>query len=109
MESHYDDKKTDNKGNHHKDRPGRIRVLVAESNHDLRYLYQTYLDSFGLEMDIVDGGEACLSRLFKIQTTPTTMTLSLSTPICLACQVLTSQKKITKKIQTKELLLAQLV
>ncbi|HYO05776.1 MAG TPA: response regulator [Phototrophicaceae bacterium] len=42
-----------------------MRVLVAESNHDLRYLYQTYLDSLGLDMEIVDGGEACLNRLFK--------------------------------------------
>ena len=41
-----------------------MRVLVAESNHDLRCIYQIYLDSFGLDMDIVDGGEACLSRLY---------------------------------------------
>ncbi|HYO07174.1 MAG TPA: hypothetical protein VER14_09330 [Phototrophicaceae bacterium] len=31
----------------------------------MRYLYQTYLDSFGLDMEIVDGGEACLNRFFK--------------------------------------------
>lgn len=37
---------------------------MAESNHDLRYLYQIYLDSFGLDMEIVDGGESCLNRLF---------------------------------------------
>ncbi|MEJ7642912.1 MAG: hypothetical protein WKF36_12075 [Candidatus Nitrosocosmicus sp.] len=66
VEVHYEDKKRNNKDNHHYiDVPERIRVLVAESNHDLMYLYQTYLDSFGLDMEIVDGGEACLNRLFK--------------------------------------------
>ena len=59
-------KKQSNKDSHHHiDRPKRIRVLVAESNHDLRYLYQIYLKSFGLDMEIVEGGEACLNRLFK--------------------------------------------
>jgi CheY-like chemotaxis protein len=57
--SRHTDRQTD------KDRPrGQIRVLVAESNHDLRYLYQTYLESFGLDMEIVDGGKACLNRLY---------------------------------------------
>ncbi|HYO05603.1 MAG TPA: response regulator [Phototrophicaceae bacterium] len=37
---------------------------MSESNHDLRYLYQAYLDSFGLDMEIVDGGEACLNGLY---------------------------------------------
>jgi CheY-like chemotaxis protein len=67
VESHHDDRiRNNNKTNHnHMDRPERTRVLVAESNHDLRYLYQIYLESFGLNMEIVDSGEACLNRLFK--------------------------------------------
>ncbi len=70
VESHHDNKKrNNNKDNHHHhhhtDRPERIRVLVAESNHDLRYLYQAYLDSFGLDIEIVGGEKACLNRFLK--------------------------------------------
>jgi CheY-like chemotaxis protein len=65
--SHQEDKKRNNSKDthHHIGRPGRIRVLVAESNHDLRYLYQTYLDSLGLDMEIAESGQACLNRFFK--------------------------------------------
>ena len=53
------------------DGPGQIRVLVAESNDDLRYLYQTCLGSLGLKLEIVDSGDACLNRLFKDTNTKT--------------------------------------
>ncbi|MBA3977781.1 MAG: response regulator [Nitrosopumilus sp.] len=46
-------------------RPGQIRVLVAESNDDLRYLYKTYLDLLGLKAETVNSGEARLNHLFK--------------------------------------------
>ena len=60
-------KKRKNKGNQLV-RPEQIRVLVAESNDDLRYPYKTYLDSLGLKLEIVNSVEACLSLLFKDKT-----------------------------------------
>jgi CheY-like chemotaxis protein len=43
----------------------KLKVLVAESNYDFRYLYQSYLDSLCLKLEMMDSGEACLNRLFK--------------------------------------------
>ncbi len=56
--------KRNNKDNY-SDSKEQTQVLVAESNYDFRYLYQSYLNSFGLKLEMVDSGEACLNRLFK--------------------------------------------
>ena len=53
------------------DRSEQIQVLVAESNHDLRYLYQTCLGPLGLKLEIVDSGKACLNRFTKNTNTKT--------------------------------------
>ncbi len=64
-EPHHNKTTNNGKGNnHHAGIKKRIRVLIAESNHDLGYLYQTYLDSYGLDVEVVDGGEAVLDRLY---------------------------------------------
>ena len=53
------------------DRPEQIRVLVAESNYDLRYIYQTCLDPLGLKLEIVNSGDACLNLFTKNTNTKT--------------------------------------
>jgi CheY-like chemotaxis protein len=40
-----------------------LRILVVEANHDLRNLFQTYLNWRGLQIKVVDSGNAALINL----------------------------------------------
>jgi CheY-like chemotaxis protein len=40
-----------------------IRILIAEPEPDIRYLYREYLDGLGLEVEIVENGSKCIEYL----------------------------------------------
>jgi len=40
-----------------------IRILIAEPEPDLRYLYREYLNGLGLEVEIVENGSKCIEYL----------------------------------------------
>jgi CheY-like chemotaxis protein len=40
-----------------------IRILIAEPEPDIRYLYREYLDGLGLEVEIVENGRKCIEYL----------------------------------------------
>jgi DNA-binding response OmpR family regulator len=40
-----------------------IRILIAEPEPDIRYLYREYLNGLGLELEIVENGSKCIEYL----------------------------------------------
>lgn len=47
-----------------------IRILIAEAEPNIRYLYREQLKGLGLEVEIVENGSKCIEYLFdqKIKT-----------------------------------------
>lgn len=41
----------------------KIKVLIAEPESDLRYVYREYLNGFGLNIEIVENGSKCIEYL----------------------------------------------
>lgn len=46
---------------------GRRRVLISESNPDMKYLYSRYLGKMGFEVMIVGNSNECLNRIFNAE------------------------------------------
>jgi CheY-like chemotaxis protein len=44
---------------------GLIRVLIAEPNPDMRYLYRRFMDRLGFDVTIVESGGECLDCIFN--------------------------------------------
>jgi DNA-binding response OmpR family regulator len=40
-----------------------IKILIAEPESDLRYVYREYLNGLGLEVEIVENGSKCIEYL----------------------------------------------
>lgn len=43
------------------------RILIADSNSDMKYLYSRYLGKMGFDVTIVDSDGECLDRVFNVE------------------------------------------
>ncbi|MEW6603770.1 MAG: MEDS domain-containing protein [Thermoproteota archaeon] len=43
------------------------RILIADANHDMKYLYSRYLGKTGFDVTIVDNDSECLDRVFNVE------------------------------------------